>query len=124
MKTKELIEKQRILIGFLIDSIENGFDYKVDTQIVNDAQEEISALEAAIAKEKDVAKTETDTGKLVDLPDFNQPLLKPISFEKDEPLPQPKMSAEDILYDFTGMVWENHISVIEAMEAYANQFKH
>jgi len=90
MKTKKLIEKQRILIGFLIDSIENGFDYKVDTQIVNDAQEEISALETAIAKEKD----------------------------------EPKMSAEDILYDFTGMVWENHISVIEAMEAYANQFKH
>ena len=44
-KEQRIIEKQKELIDYLISCIENGFDYQIDTLVVNKFQSEIAALE-------------------------------------------------------------------------------
>ena len=44
MNKDKIIEKQKELIDYLISCIENGFDYQIDTLVVNKFQSEIAAL--------------------------------------------------------------------------------
>jgi hypothetical protein len=45
MNYKAIIEKQKKLIKYLINCIENGYDYQIDTLVVNKFQSELAALE-------------------------------------------------------------------------------
>ena len=46
-------EKMKEISDFLIQCIENGFDYKVDTITLNQLESEISAIEAESGEERD-----------------------------------------------------------------------